>query len=41
MGTVLKMNMDELIALMNSEVDDFIIHVQYEMEGQENAKESI
>ena len=33
METVLVMNMDELIAFMESSENDFIIHVQLEEEG--------
>ena len=41
METILDMSMDELIELIKSEENDFIVLLQLETEGDANAKESV
>lgn len=41
MEKVLEMSMDELIAFIESEENDFIIHLQLDKEGDTDAQEII
>lgn len=41
MEKVLEMNLDELVSFIESEENDFIIHIQLDKEGDIDAKEII